>query len=83
MSFGSILQEARPHDRKFAQTLKNIAPKRVQKVGLKSQILGLFEFRKHLAGSKTTQQKLSVDWEEHCSKKGPKRGPEIADPRAV
>ena len=83
MSFGSILQEARPHDRKFAQTLKNMAPKRVQKVGLKSQILGLFEFRKHLAGSKTTQQKLSVDFEENCSKKGPTRGPEIADPRAV
>ena len=77
------MQEARPHDRKFAQTLKNMAPKRVQKVGLKSQILGLFEFRKHLAGSKTTQQKLSVDWEENCSKKGPQRGPEIADPRAV
>ena len=83
MSFGSILQEARPHDRKFAQTLKNMAPKRVQKVGLKSQILGLFEFRKHLAGSKTTQQKLSVDFEENCSKKSPKRGPEIADPSAV
>ena len=83
MSFGSILQEARPHDRKFAQTLKNMAPKRVQKVGLKSQILGLFEFRKHLAGSKTTQQKLSVDFEENGSKKGSKRGPEIADPRAV
>ena len=83
MSFGSILQEARPHDRKFAQTLKNMAPKRVQKVGLKSQILGLFEFRKHLAGSKTTQQKLSVDWEENCSKKRPTIGPEIADPRAV
>ena len=83
MSFGSILQEARPHDRKFAQALKNIAPKRVQKVGLKSQMLGLFEFRKHLAGSKTTQQKLSVEFEEHCSKKSPKREPEIADPRAV
>ena len=77
------MQEARPHDRKFAQTLKNMAPKRVQKVGLKSQILGLFEFRKHLAGSKTTQQKLSVEFEEHCSKKSPKREPEIADSRAV
>ena len=83
MSFGSILQEARPHNRKFAQTLKNIAPERVQKVGLKSQILGLFEFRKHLAGSKTTQQKLNVEFGENCSKKGPKRGPEIADSRAV
>ena len=83
MSFGSILQEARPHDRKFAQALKNMAPKRVQKVGLKSQILGLFEFRKHLAGSKTTQQKLSVEFDEHCSKQSPKREPEIAYPRAV
>ena len=46
-------------------------------------LMAIAEFRKRLAGSKTTQQKLSVDFEENCSKKGPTRGPEIADPRAV
>ena len=38
----------------FEQTLKNMAPKRVQKEGLKSHILGLFEFSNHRARSKPT-----------------------------
>ena len=80
---GSILQEIIPNERKFEQTFKNMAPKRVQKEGLKSYILGLFEFWKHLVRSKTTRQEICANIEEHGSKEGPKSGPEITDSRAV
>ena len=83
MSVGSILQEIKQDERKFEQTLKNMAPKRVQKEGLKSQILGLFEFWKHPARSKTTRQEICASIEEHGSTEGPKSGPEITDSRAV
>ena len=58
-------------------------PNRVQKEGLKSHILGLFEFWKHPARSKTTRQEICATIEEHGSKEGPKSGPEITDSRAV
>ena len=83
MSVGSILQEIKQNERKFEQTLKNMAPKRVQKEGLKSHILGLFEFWKHPARSKTTRQEICANIQEHGSKEGPKSGPEITDSRAV
>ena len=83
MSVGSILQETIQNDRTFEHTLKNMAPKRVQKEGLKSQILGLFEFWKHLARNKTIEQKRSAERKENGSKKAPTRGPEIADASAV
>ena len=69
------------NERKFEQTLKNIAPKRVE--GLTLHILGLFEFWKHPVRSKTTRQEICASIEEHGSKEGPKSGPEITDSRAV
>ena len=83
MSVGSILQETIQNERKFEHTLKNMAPNRVQKEGLKSYILGLFEFWKHHARNKTTRQEICANIEEHGSKEGPKSGPEITDSRAV
>ena len=82
--FFTASKSSKTNDTKIgASNVQEMDPKRVQTEGLKSQILGLFEFWKHPARSKTTQQKLSVDFEEHYSKKSPKRGPEIADPMAV
>ena len=73
MSFGSILNEARPLDRKLAPNLKNIAPNKLQKDALKSQILVLFELWKHTERNKTTWYNISAESEEHGSKKPPKR----------
>ena len=66
-----------------ASNVQEMDPKRVQTEGLKSQILGLFEYWKHPARSKTTRQEICANIEEHGSKEGPKSGPEITDSRAV
>ena len=60
-----------------------MSPKRLQEEGLKSHMLVLFEFPKHRAHNKRTEQEIENESKEYVSKKAPKRGPEITDPSAV